>query len=363
MQTNTSDTQIPSTVEQNSVATTETPPTEGLFRRLNKRIFVILGILISLAVVGAGVFVYQTIYLSPEKVVERSLDKMQDLKTFGYDGSISLTYASDKAGENLLPLFSANTFSFNFKGALDVKDGENAAVDLTFDVKSGSAPFGKAQFRSFGKVMYLYINDLSGLETIFGPGGEGFFDDITKTWIKLDSEELEKLSNREGETPEIDPEEFTKLLEENNPLKVAEGLPSEKINDQEMYHYGFSVDKDKLKTFLKKYQELAGDNGELGPTAEENLNKSVDKMEFKGGEVWIGKQDKYFHKVVFGITSKSDDGSTTFGVDFIFTMKDHGKAVSIEEPSDFMTSDEFEEKIQELFAPMYQQYQPELQIY
>lgn len=347
-------TQAPAiSVPETQVSPADPTPSSGFMSKLKSRkIFPILGILVLFLLFAGGVYAYQFVYLSPEKIVARSFAKMEEVKTFGFDGKVSVVINSDEAGGGIMPLFSANTFSMGFNGSVDANDPDpkKQKAEMTFDFKMGQAKLIEAQFIGLGETSYINIQDLQGIEaTFFGPQGVGLLTPLTNRWIKIDKESLKELQGSAAtlESPEVNPEEISKLLEKHKPMTVSQKLPDEEVNGQSMNHYKVDIDKSKLKAFLTDMQELLYKD-DLGPNAKESLEEAVEKLEMKDTEIWIGKNDNYLHKVSFGLSQKTDGGSV--GVDLAFTMKDFNKSLDIKAPEDAETMEEFSQSLQGLFG-------------
>ena len=314
------------------------------------KLFAGLGIIASALVVAGGVYAYQNIYLAPERVLQRSIAAMEGVKSYEFDSVFSLAFESSEVGGSVMPLFLANALNVHINGNIDAANEENIKSDFDIEVKSGNTKYIKAHILGLGEDGYLNIEDLSGIESILDPERTGVFSFFVNKWISFDKESLRELGYdvSAAEQSKIDPQEISKIFSEHNPFMITQQYASEQLDGQDMFHYGFDMDKEKLKVLLKEIQEKFLDSGELGPNAADNLNSAVDKLLIKGGEIWIGKNDYYLRKFVLGLNQEGDDGS--MGVDIAVNMKDYGKEVGIAPPVDAVTVPELLESFQTFFV-------------
>lgn len=329
----------PTDASSPSASESKSSAMSGMMGKLGKKTLVIVGVVVAL-VAAAGFGFYQFVYLSPERVLDRAIGKMESIKSVAFAGKVS--FNMEQQGSSASP-FAVNSITVEFDGKADLADKETPKTDTDLDIRASGIGLAKGSLRSIGQVFYFNVTDISGLETILGAGGQGVFSSVTNKWVEVDPEKLAEMSKAAGssafQVPSFDPNKMTMLLRQNNPFKIKEKLEGEQLDGQTMFHYSYEIDKANYKKFMIEYVKLFSEGGKLEGAAEEELAKSVDEMEVKDGEIWIGTGDNFIHKVVMGFSSKSESGTTGIGLEL--TAKDYNQPVSIDAPGGAVPLEQF----------------------
>lgn len=346
-----------------------------------KPIALIISIILGVAIIGGGVFGYFYYFQSPERIIQKMVGKMVEVKSLEYTGQIvieidtsDLSTFSLLGNDNLLqpkkPSQPKQTdkFSINFSGASDWHDLNNLKAMFKFDINTDilSQGFG-LEIRTIENITYLILSDVPDL---------GFFDlsFLENQWVKVDPEAikkqfgLEKLEEQLREVQKeqkLSPEQIEQIKEavaRAKIFKIIEKLPSEKINGINTHHYKFTIDKNGLIELFTEINKII-QNKSLTEKELQELNKSLEAIEMPAGEIWIGKKDLLLYKIFLNLNIKEteetkSDGRITASVQF----KNYNKAVQIDIPAPVKA---LEEIIGELFGGLFgewvQSFEPSFQ--
>ena len=328
-------------------------PQNGMSKTL-LAVFLIIGVL----VVGGGAFAYFNYFQSPEKIVQKMITKLTEIKSLEYSGEIKTEVnAGDLLGgaSNLLqPTQPASNkkvsnFSINFNGVSDTNDLNNPKGSFSFNINTDA--LGQENFtlgleiRTIDKIVYVKLSNIPNL---------GFFDlsAVANQWIKIDTEALKKqfgLEKLEAQIKEaqkkqeLSPEQIEKLkvaVQQVKIFKITESLSSEKIEGVNTYHYKFTIDKEEIKKLLADINQITQDKT-LTEKELAEFDKSFEAIELPEGEIWIGKKDLLPYKISLSSLIKKTDQSKTSGkVSLTLLFKNFNKPVQIEIPTPVKTLEE-----------------------
>ena len=339
-------------------------------KRSSGLIVKIIIIIVILGVVGTGIALGSRIWdpvwnpfrPSPEKVIERMLTNMNDIKALHFESRIEIETKEDT---------KAFKISMNFAGDLDTTDSQNPKSTGDFDlaiIYEGMQISLIVNTKSIGEISYFKINQIPlPLQlplAFFGIDA----NQIENQWIKIDKKALEKLGGGEAylkegeiskEQQEAMIEKVRKLFEERKFYYIKEELPDEKINGKKTYHYLLSLDKEGIKEIIPELIKIMGEispGGAVPMPAEEEISKGINEFFEKVGEItadiWIGKKDNFLYKVkgekeidILGefkdknkLDGKAGRIISIIKIDFDFS--DFNQPVEIKPPEDFKSLEE-----------------------
>lgn len=335
-----------------SFSTFSPQPQNGMSKKL-LAVILIVGVLI----VGGGAFAYFNYFQSPEKIVQKMITKLTEIKSLEYSGEIKTEVnAGDLlGGGNLLqptqPVSNNKTsnFSVNFNGVSDTNDLNNPKGSFSFNINTDA--LGQENFtlglevRTIDKIVYVKLSNLLNL---------GFFDltAVSNQWIKVDTEALKKQFGLEKieeqlkeaqKKQELSPEQIEKLktaVQQHKVFKITESLAGEKIEGVDTYHYKFTIDKEEIKKLLTDISQITQDKT-LTEKELADFDESFKAIELPEGEIWIGKKDFLPYKISLSSVIKETEKSKTSGkVSFTLLFKNFNKPVQIEIPAPVKTLEE-----------------------
>lgn len=295
-----------------SFSTLSPQPQNGMSKILLATILIV-----GVFVFGGGAFTYFNYFQSPDKIVQKMIAKLTEIKSLEYSGEIKTEVnAGDLlGGGNLLqpaqPVLNNKTsnFSINFSGVSDTNDLNNPKGSFSFNINTDA--LGQENFtlgleiRTIDKIVYAKLSNLPNL---------GFFDltAVSNQWIKIDTEALKKQFGLEKieeqleelqKKQELSPEQIEKLktaVQQHKVFRITENFASEKIEGVYTYHYKFTIDKEE-----------------------------------------IGKKDFLPYKISLSSVIKETEKSKTSGkVSFALLFKNFNKPVQIEIPTPVKTLEE-----------------------
>lgn len=369
--------QMPVTEVNNSLPPENLPPQKpGFFSKISKKALVIsLSALTGVLVLAGAAWSYMYYYQNPGKVIKASLEKMKEIKTMKFDSSINVE------GEIKTPAPVGGLFGpglgesdpaepkkintqIKLSGAVDASDPDNQKISLNFGASGINFIPGITASLGF---QGLTINDVTyiKLDQIPVPGVDLSF--ITNQWIKVDEAEIReklglnelfsKLQAERDKVQEADKQELT--LEQKNKLtelftsskifRITDKLPSEKINGQGTYHYAYLIDTEKIPAVTKQAYEII--MGEKMPDEEsKKAEEAFGKAKPITGEIFIGKNDKYLHRLTGNADFSEEVNKNSARLNFTFDLSDHNKPIDIQAPA---SSKPVGEVLQELFGGLF----------
>jgi hypothetical protein len=310
-----------------------------------------------LIIAGVAYYGYFEIYLAPEKVFARSMNKMQSITSLAYEGTVSMRVKGDLFGSSGLESFfnlSSLFYSVDFSGGVEFGDRQNTKNNTLLDIKSRGESIAKVEIRNIKEDLYVFIHELIDISSF------GFFDTslLTGKWVEIDIDEYIHLLSEVNENVDTSVsdeqvEKYKNIFVNNNPIENLEKLGSEEINGIPAYHYKLSINKDAVKEIMTGiYEDYSGE--EFTETEKRNLDERFEDLEFYGGEIWIGKKDGYVRKYKININTKDDNASdTTVTLSYDVTFDEFDQSFAIEEPKSSVTVEElFEEITKSLEIPV-----------
>lgn len=261
----------------------------------------------------------------PEKVIEESIKKMKDLKTFSFQ--VNLNFIGKEKEKEVFKT------TISFKNNIDKSDSTNSKLSGDFNLgtvfsnlkeeeKKMQYQFSFAgENKIIGPIVYFKLTDLPSsdfLERILQVTGIKFAD-IQNQWIKFDEKNFlksilyqdaqEEIMTQELQERKEVKEGVVKRVEELFRIyKVKKSLPKEEIDGVKLRHYLINLDKEEIKTALPDLfyamgwflgPEVIMDEGvlqDLLPRIKEFL-EITDEIP---AEIWIGQRDGYLYKIKIG---------------------------------------------------------------
>jgi len=339
-----------------SAPATPLAPIGGTVEGRPKRKIVIAAV--AVLILGAGgAFAYLRFFAeTPDERVAKAVNAAIAAKSVEYAASLRIeaVYKRNGAANPALALLSATNapeqpvkLLVTAEGAYDRLDAAHAksrtSVTIATTQVLGGVPLGTLEVRQVNDATYLsltrvpviHLFDLSALAGV---------------WVKFDRQALTGLigsATAAAETPKEGPtaaqiEAIEEAFTEHRPVHVVETLKDEDIDGTASRHYRLAVDKQKLRAFLLKVQDIMDDGASL---AYEKLSDDYDKfseeVEIETLEVWIGKAEGLPTRLLLQASAKESEevpGEGSFTLDV--TFKNFGKPIQIEAPADAKSVEE-----------------------
>jgi hypothetical protein len=314
-------------------------------------------LIIILAVSAAGYYGYFEIYLAPEKVFARSMNKMQSVTSVAYEGTLTVKVKGNLFGSTGLESFfdlSSLSYLIDFSGESEFGSKKNIKFSTLLDVDSRGEGVARAEIRNVNEGLYLLIHKLADISTF------GFFDTnlLVGRWIDVDINKYEELisaagTNNNTQLSSEQIERYANIIVANNPIENLEQLASEEINGVPAYHYKYLINRDSLKEIIilisEDYRGIAMTREERG-----DFDKSFNNADFYGGEMWIGKKDGYVrkHKQVINVNDyNAKDTVVTLSLEISFDKFNQPFVINVPDNS-ISIEDLFKEITESLEIPV-----------
>jgi hypothetical protein len=325
------------------VTQTESPaPTDSPKKNKKKIVGIIIGVVLFLVLAG-GVSGYFFYYLSPARILGKTVENLQDIKSLEYSGQLEAKASVEQVlGESTSILAQApfvdnsNTANLNniaviFSGKSDTSNLEQPKLQFSFDINSdllGEAMQIGLEFRFINQKAYIQIRNMEEFLGFLGLAS------LNNQWVEIGTDTLEDTADIELST-EVNFSEIEDIFNDRPEfIKITEKLPTEEIDTVKTYHYAYEIDKDLIVEFIK---ELSSE----GSTDIDLSTEDFDDIQSINGEIWIGKKDYYPYKLTLNVTG-NDDGQMESSDELNFTlfMKNFNDPVQIDIPSNTKTLEE-----------------------
>jgi hypothetical protein len=323
-------------------------------KKFNKIFLIAICVVGGVLVIGGGAFAYMNFFQSPEAILQKMFSKIPEIKTLEYSGEMKIeANAGNVLGDEMnfsttsqaVSDGSKDNFSITFAGAWDMQSLENLKGRHMFNLKTNALSDSKEEFslgleaRMLGKIFYAKLSDIPDL---------GFVDlsSLENQWIKVDSEGLRKQFELEFPKEEIpatstistlSPEKGEKLktaFKNAKLFKITETLPSERLEGVDTYHYKFIFEREGIKNFFIEVGTIIQDK----PMTEEELtafDKNFDAGKVPDGEIWIGKNDLFPHKLSLNLAADKTNSTGIAGnVVLVVSLKNFNQPVEVETPAE-----------------------------
>ncbi|MDP2927143.1 MAG: hypothetical protein Q8N65_03360 [bacterium] len=328
---------------------------------LDKKRLLIILLALGVSLVGGGAAAYFYYSQSPERIIAQMLEKSAQVKSEHYSGQADLEL--EVSGNSLLSSFLGGEtpdsppsgsplstkvilgLTTEFEMAADLKEPSHPRYFFVFNLVNkdepaeSRKPFFGLEMRGLDQVVYLKINELSGL----GQDASG----LVGQWVKIDPEEVASQMRQMGtaekdvkefeeawKAPEISSEKMAELLKEFKVLKITAKLSGEKIDGQNTYHYKYVIEKEAVKKLIQEMDRLSGEKG-WDEETRNDFFRSFDSLGSIEGEIWIGQKDLLPHKLTLKLEVKGEEKETKFAGRLQATvfLKNFNQPVDVQAPA------------------------------
>ena len=385
-------TQNPIITNLNTSSTSSVITNTPIKKSHKKLIPVIIGILITILIVGGGAYAYFTGYFIPsrEDNVNQALQKTLLVKSGSFDVTITTKIdkyfkSLNKEEGNFFNTDLVNSVKITLKGVFNIKNPTNNQLDGTVSIDASRMPtifcvrlidnnFYAQIVKAPTLINLPFLSSLEHQWVAMTPLLESNNEFLSTTQINtMDNENnliKEKVSApinsnyisslAEMIIPELDreilmnltleqKEEFYRLVNKTNFITTTNQLGEEIINGKTNNHIAFTFDRAEIVTFitnLEKYiHDIGRNDSRLSSFRASDVIQFFDKLKIVQGELWIGKEDGYINKVIIQTDIVIGEQSVPLGIVGIFN--NWNDDVEISKPDSFIKIDTL---IQEVFG-------------
>lgn len=316
----------------------------------HRKVPVIGLILMLIGALAVGGYVVANVLLAPSIEEVRALvyQRLQEMDTVEYEGSIEgeittdavatldgfLRYGPQKsyANNDRRIAGSKNTkVRLDFKGAADVRDTVNPKSEIALTLTADGFVIG-LDTKTIGDDAFFKVRELPDL---------GMFDVSTflNQWFKLDPEGLSAaggssyVPSTSNDLNETQKRRIMEILINSNIFKFAEKIDNEEIDGKATYHYRYDIDEVALLNTLKELGRELGGESEFSPEEEQDF---LDWIDAAGGEIWLAKKDLAPVKMTFDLAMRSvAEAPATGRLALTLKFNKYNEEVAIEAPYPF----------------------------
>lgn len=330
------------------------------FPSLNRRVLTITGgITLAALVIAGGTYAYLA-FNSPERALTAAFSKLATVRTMQYEGQVtvqlkegltdggsgtspksssspspSLSWVPSAHAAGVADQGSPMDLVLSARGAVDISDKEKPKTAQTFKLTGQYAqvPVGSVaiETRTIGQTGYVRLAEYPVQYDLFG------LSSLKDQWIKFDATDVEQQVSgeqkpKEQSVTQFSPDQSKQLGQAAKKAKLfkLKQLKDDPIDGQPAMHFQYELQKDNLKKFVPEANQIIY-HKPLSKAETDQIAKSFDEINFKPGEVWVGKKDGLPHKLTLTIVPTSKD---ILNSDLLISLsaKDFDKPVKIEAP-------------------------------
>lgn len=318
----------------------------------------ILIIIIAIALfIGGGAFAYHTLYTSPTKILEKSLQNSSKVRSISFNSTSTTKIINESETE--MPTIS--NFSL-LSGSIDFNSIEKLAFDIDISNISKTEPETGDNSLTIGlktiftqKNLYFNLKDLNvkydssdseGIDTVGMILGmvETFAKSLQNKWIVIDTTDAINTHSSKNSLDENEMQMIRDYVTEMSYIKNIEKVGDDKINDIETYHLKVTMQHDqKLVDIIKKITSEEDQTVNVDDYSQ-ILNQKIDL------DLWIEKKDYMIYKIVTSPVSVNDSNTGNKAISSQeITFSNHNQPITVSAPEDTIT---FEELMVNMFEGM-----------
>lgn len=272
---------------------------------------------------------------SPEQVLQSWKATIKD--TQSVDMGVDMRMKGKDSGDNI-------DFNLNAKAKLDRrKDAEakmDVALNLAGDLNASAQQWSgnlKAQIRTIGENFYFKVDEIDAtdpnveqIKTLLEPY-KGKWQHLASDFVP---ESIRGLQEKDAEALQLE-SDLKDLFVNTKIFNVTKEYGIEKLNGNNVYHYGVKVSKEGAAEYVRKASSLTGE--ELTDAEVKDAVTFADSI--TGMELWIGTKDYYLYKGVLTLSGDSTiEGEADSEIILTYSANSYNQNLNVETPSDF---DEF----------------------
>lgn len=335
-----------------------------------KRAMLLTSIIVAVLILGVSgwmAFGYYQNQRSPETIGKKMLNKLStSVKSLEYNAEISTEYdlqtifkpgANDTDGA---PATEKNKILIKIEGKSGSRADGKINNSFAINIDAGKIPDfpdplrAGFEIRNIDKLLYLALTEVPNL---------GFFDPATivNQWVRFDSSTTPASNTspsiakqQEAVKNTLTSENIQKLkttFENSSLFTWSKEVTSEKINNTDVYHLKFKLNKEGVKKFVKDLSQLHTDMESASATMPD-IDQFIQANEQSEGQIWIGKKDYLPYKLSIDIVNPASEPKN---IQLLLNITSYNKEVVVEEPTD---STPMEKILEKFFGPLTQAFTP-----
>lgn len=225
--------------------------------------------------------IYKKLYYTPERVSSIAYLHNESIHSAQIDGSLTVSPGAKNQWYSFVNYLFGPSVVLNFKYTFDNNDPNNFNLGVHGDLMSAGQLFAPFEILSKENKLFFRVGALQ----------QGSFNGIQsylQKWILVTPNMVNSIS-QEPFLKNLDEHklaDFSEGLVRNYPINATSELHSGELDNQEMFRYSVSLDNVKLKQYID------------GLFNNPDITNAVDRVKFKEGEIWVGKNDFYIHRIV-----------------------------------------------------------------
>ncbi len=271
---------------------------------------------------------------SPEEVIQNWKASIEE--THSIDMEIDMNMKGQDSEDNI-------DFTLNADAKVDRRKDAEPEMDIALKINGSLNASGqvwdgdlKAQLKTLGQNFYFKVDELDSNDPSIEQA-KAMIEPYKGKWQHLASdfvpEGLRGLQEKDAETLQLEAD-LKNLFVNTKIFDVTKEYGVEKLNGNNVYHYGVKINKEGAADYVRKASRLTGE--EL--TDAEVIEAIAFADSVTNMELWIGTKDYYLYKGVLALSGGAVEGGAESEISLTYTANSYNQDLGIEAPADF---DEF----------------------
>lgn len=300
---------------------------------------ILMGLVGVLLLGGVASGAYYFYPVSPEKILMQAGQNFENnVRSFDFAGKFEIEVTNSPELFSFVEKYGgriagANDFKFDltFNGTADQQDANHPKSRVYMEVDVSPFEIGM-ELRTIDKDAYLKLSKLQDF------GGLPL-SQFSNQWVKFNYDDAKKLGLNQ-ELPGYTAEQ-QRLLDELDFTKTISGF--EKIEDdvidgEKMHHFAYEVNSAALNEYLKEEAWITN----------QNYEDFTEVLEFRGGEIWVGKKDKLPRKINGSIVLKPKANQPSGSVNWELSIEHFNNTAPIIAPPKFKSIEEIVSQVMQM---------------
>lgn len=296
-----------------------------------------------IVVILGGLFGYLYYLQMPERIIQKMIRRMSEVKSLEYGGEIEFEY--NLANLDLPPSLSetkdflqseklnsdeSEKILVRLSGMSDIRDFNNLKAALKLSTNLLLQKIG-VELRTINRGIYLRFDEIPSLAFL----DLGF---LKNQWIEIDLEMIKNqigFRNLENQLEEAQKEQklsirqmeqLKEAIARATIFKFIYKMPSEQINGMDTYRFKVLLDKNGIVQLIAEGRKII-QNKILTGEELNILDGTLGMLDSIKGEIWIGKEDFLLYRVDVASIVEGAEPEEMFTISIRF--KDYDKPVEI----------------------------------
>ena len=336
--------------------------------------FIFISVILLVLISVGGYSGYSYLNNTPEKVFLRSINKFLHIKSFSFDGNLSLSFNPKDLTKNAtlqqnpfgslgsqfnLPLKEKVNLNLDFKGDIEGESTSTLKSQGYFSFSSDFLPFEfKLEYIALPDGLYLRQKNLDFfLATFFPPE---FTKKYLSDWIKIDYKKINELQKinpsfknvnkyLKAEVSTYDTLDYLNKVYNiimRSKVLVVKDEGKESLGNIQARKFSVTLDKEKILPTLKEINEILPQEAKLKENELKQIKEEIKKIEkMPIIYFYVNPSNELIYRISYSEEIKTKDLEYPVSLNFKVDFNNHNKKFDIKAPQSYIELEKILEDI------------------